>query len=169
MAKKVHQKGIAAIEFAVIFPVFFLIFYAIVTYGLIFAAQQTLSLAAAEGARAAVSFQPGLGGANAQRTARIRAACDMANLSVSWLRNVGTGLGAAPVAGAGCSGGSGGPGVRAVSLQTGCPANLECVQVQINYDYGSAPLVPHLLGDWLRLPTPATLHGTAVAQIYLMD
>lgn len=31
------------------FPIFFLIFYAIITYGLIFAAQQTLALAAAEG------------------------------------------------------------------------------------------------------------------------
>ncbi len=48
------QQGAAAIEFAILFPIFFLIFYAIITYGLIFAAQQTLTLAAAEGARAAV-------------------------------------------------------------------------------------------------------------------
>ena len=34
------QQGAAAIEFAIIFPIFFLIFYAIITYGLIFAAQQ---------------------------------------------------------------------------------------------------------------------------------
>lgn len=43
------QKGAAAIEFAIIFPIFFLIFYAVVTYGLIFAAQQTITLAASEG------------------------------------------------------------------------------------------------------------------------
>jgi Flp pilus assembly protein TadG len=43
------QQGAAAIEFAILFPIFFLIFYAIITYGLIFAAQQTLTLAAAEG------------------------------------------------------------------------------------------------------------------------
>ena len=33
MAIKAQQKGAAAIEFAIIFPIFFLIFYAIVTYG----------------------------------------------------------------------------------------------------------------------------------------
>ena len=53
------QQGAAAIEFAIIFPIFFLIFYAIVTYGLIFAAQQTITLAASEGARAAVRYQKG--------------------------------------------------------------------------------------------------------------
>lgn len=45
-----NQNGAAAIEFAILFPIFFLIFYAVVTYGLIFVAQQTLTLAAAEGA-----------------------------------------------------------------------------------------------------------------------
>ena len=53
MKRKYKKKGAAAIEFAIIFPIFFIIFYAVVTYGLIFAAQQTLTLAAAEGARAA--------------------------------------------------------------------------------------------------------------------
>ena len=52
-----RQQGAAAIEFSILFPIFFLLFYAIITYGLIFAAQQTLTLAAAEGARAAVRYQ----------------------------------------------------------------------------------------------------------------
>ena len=44
MKRKYKKKGAAAIEFAIIFPIFFIIFYAVVTYGLIFAAQQTLTL-----------------------------------------------------------------------------------------------------------------------------
>ena len=60
MKIQIKQKGAAAIEFAIIFPIFFIIFYAVVTYGLIFAAQQTITLAAAEGARAAVRYQRAL-------------------------------------------------------------------------------------------------------------
>lgn len=48
-----RQRGATAVEFALVFPLFFLIFYAIVTFGLIFAVQQNLTLAATEGARAA--------------------------------------------------------------------------------------------------------------------
>lgn len=32
-----RQRGATAVEFALVFPLFFLIFYAIVTFGLIFA------------------------------------------------------------------------------------------------------------------------------------
>nr|WP_254226103.1 TadE/TadG family type IV pilus assembly protein [Burkholderia multivorans] len=33
------QRGIAAVEFAFVFPLFFLIFYAVVTFGIIFVIQ----------------------------------------------------------------------------------------------------------------------------------
>ncbi|SAL37881.1 TadE family protein [Caballeronia udeis] len=46
------QRGSMAVEFAIVFPLFFLVFYAIVTYSMIFVAQQSLTLAASEGARA---------------------------------------------------------------------------------------------------------------------
>ncbi|KLU20452.1 pilus assembly protein TadE, partial [Caballeronia mineralivorans PML1(12)] len=48
-----------AVEFAIVFPLFFLVFYAIVTYSMIFVAQQSLTLAASEGARAALRYQTG--------------------------------------------------------------------------------------------------------------
>lgn len=35
-----RQRGATAIEFAILFPMFFLILYGIITYGMIFAAQQ---------------------------------------------------------------------------------------------------------------------------------
>jgi Flp pilus assembly protein TadG len=46
-----RQRGTAAVEFAMIFPLFFVILYGIVTFSLIFVAQQNLTLAAEEGAR----------------------------------------------------------------------------------------------------------------------
>jgi Flp pilus assembly protein TadG len=42
-------------EFAMVFPLFFLILYGIVTFSVIFVAQQNLTLAAEEGARAAAA------------------------------------------------------------------------------------------------------------------
>ncbi|MET3621914.1 TadE/TadG family type IV pilus assembly protein [Burkholderia ambifaria] len=51
-----RQRGVAAVEFAVVFPLFFLIFYAIVTFGMVFVIQQSLTFAASEGARAALNY-----------------------------------------------------------------------------------------------------------------
>jgi len=51
-----RERGATAVEFALVFPLFFLILYAIVTFGLIFAVQQSLTLAATEGARSALNY-----------------------------------------------------------------------------------------------------------------
>ncbi|WKL13572.1 pilus assembly protein [Comamonas testosteroni] len=174
-----QQQGAAAIEFAIVFPIFFLIFYAIITYGLIFAAQQTLTLAAAEGARAAVRYPSAPSGSAmtkpAQLQARLAAACATAALSTDWLSRMGTGLGSA-----GCSAGvSNAAGLHATpglcgtgsaSFTASNDASLvNCVTMQVNYNYASAPLIPRLLGSVLSLPTPSLLRGQAVAQISLLD
>jgi len=163
MQKRKYEQGAAAIEFAIIFPVFFIIFYAIVTYGLIFAAQQTLTLAAAEGARAAVRYQAGSTQV-ARQTARVAAACDMANQSIAWLRTAGQG--GAPAKGV-CATGI----TEVVATPTNCSGanGVTCVQVQVTYDYDKAPLIPKLLGPVMSLPTPKLLQGRAVAQINLVD
>lgn len=179
MSKKIARKGVVAVEFAIVFPIFFLIFYAVVTYGLIFAAQQTLTLAAAEGARASVRYPAIASGGGmtkaAQLQARLTAACATANISTDWLRKMGTGLGATS-----CSAGvSNAAGVYATSGQCGTssatfiassdPGLVNCVTMQVNYNYATAPLIPKLLGPLLSLPTPNLLQGKAVAQISLVD
>lgn len=58
-------RGVAAVEFAVVVPVLLLLMLGIVYYGVIFAMQQALTLAAEEGARAALRYQS----TNAQRVA----------------------------------------------------------------------------------------------------
>ncbi|EFI60011.1 MULTISPECIES: TadE/TadG family type IV pilus assembly protein [Comamonas] len=174
-----RQQGAAAIEFAILFPIFFLIFYAIITYGLIFAAQQTLTLAAAEGARAAVRYPAPSSGSSAtkekQLLDRLAAACATAALATDWLSKIGAGFGST-----GCSAGvsdaaglyatSGLCGTGSASFTASNDASLvNCVTMQVNYNYASAPLIPRLLGPLLSLPTPNLLRGKAVAQISLID
>jgi Flp pilus assembly protein TadG len=177
MRAKNQQHGAAAIEFAILFPIFFLIFYAIVTYGLIFAAQQTLTLAAAEGARAAVRYPVAAGGETlsqaAQLQARLAAACSTANAAIDWLRKLGAGLGAAACgnsisSSAGLYATSGLCGVASFTPSND-PKQVNCVTMQVNYSYAAAPLIPRLLGPLMSLPTPNSLQGKAVAQINLMD
>ena len=159
------QKGAAAIEFAIIFPIFFIIFYAVVTYGLIFAAQQTITLAAAEGARAAVRYQSGSNEVDRQN-ARIAAACDMSNQVLAWLMK--TGSGQAGTSGS-CATGTTKTVVTADNTLCSALNGVTCIKVLVTYDYDKAPLVPKLLGPLMSLPTPSLLQGQAVAQISLLD
>ena len=173
------QQGAASIEFAILFPIFFLIFYAIITYGLIFAAQQTLTLAAAEGARAAVRYPAALSGKPMtkaeQLDARRVAACAAAMVSTDWLSKIGSGFDLAPCrqgisndAGLYATSGVCGTGSASFTVSED-PSQVNCVSMQVNYNYASAPLIPRLFGPFLSLPTPNLLQGRAVAQISLID
>lgn len=53
-----RQRGIAAIEFALVFLAFFSLLYAFATFGAVFYTQQAVSRAAGDGARAAVLLPP---------------------------------------------------------------------------------------------------------------
>ncbi|NTZ82148.1 pilus assembly protein [Burkholderia metallica] len=146
-----RERGATAIEFALMLPVFFLILYAIITYGMIFAAQQNLTLAATEGARAALNYQQVGAAASVQAAqqaalaARAQAACTAATNLTTWLK------------GATCS----------PTQQGNCSYDptMLCVQITLTYPYSQSPLIPSfpLLGS--LLPVPSTLTGTAMVQI----
>ncbi|MAT64079.1 MAG: pilus assembly protein TadE [Gammaproteobacteria bacterium] len=53
-----HQRGSTALEFALLFLPMFALFYAIVSYGLVFLLMESFSSAAEGGARAAVAVDP---------------------------------------------------------------------------------------------------------------
>lgn len=53
-----RQRGAVLIEFAFVFPVFFLLVYALLAYGITFMLQQGMVLAAEEGVRAAIAIDP---------------------------------------------------------------------------------------------------------------
>lgn len=145
-----RQRGVAALELALVFPVLFLMMYGLLSYGLIFAAQHSLAQSAAEGARAALRFDS-LNDAEASRTT---AACTMAKQGVRWLEQV-----------------SG----RAIACQTqlvtavqcqipaALASRVRCLTVSLNYDYAATPILPRLP----LLPTPQRLTGMAVTQIAL--
>jgi Flp pilus assembly protein TadG len=60
--RRVRQGGAAAIEFALVFPVLFMVTYGAIIYAYIYVLRQSLTFAAQEAAQAAVSVQPGASG-----------------------------------------------------------------------------------------------------------
>ncbi|HKU00163.1 MAG TPA: TadE/TadG family type IV pilus assembly protein [Paraburkholderia sp.] len=140
------QRGIAAVEFALAFPLFFAVLYGIVMYSMIFLVQQSLTSAAAEGARAALVYQNGTDPASALAS-RAQAACTRALAVVNWLTH-------APQ----CT--------QAVNAApTGCTGNtaMDCVQITLTYAWKTHPLVPPL--PLMGLLAPSSLVGQATVQI----
>jgi Flp pilus assembly protein TadG len=125
-----------------IFPLFFVILYGIVTFSLIFVAQQNLTLAAEEGARAALNYQTA-GTPQLALAARAIAACKAANNLVTSL-----------ISSATCS-----------STGTTCSydGTMDCVNVTLTYTYASHPLVPTL--PLMNVVLPAALVSNATVQI----
>lgn len=152
------QRGAYAVEFALVFGLFFLLAYAVLTYGLIFAAQQSLNLAAEDGARAALRWQPGTG--NQALSARAAQAQAVARQRADWLARV-----AGPAISVAVCRAEGG----AKSRLDGAGDPAACgngvlqegqLEILVRYDYRAAPLVPELLGS-LAVMTPASLVGRA--------
>ncbi len=142
------NNGAAAIEFALVFPLFFVIFYAIITYGLIFVAQQSITLAAAEGARAALRF----------------AATDVARSENATNAAIGVGSAAYWLT----------PRLTVSNTLATCPysssannsTGVRCYRVTVTYvGYGQNPLVPLLLGPLMKVAVPDKLESTAIIQI----
>lgn len=146
VARRAARRGSAAIEFAIVFPVFFFVLYAIVTYSMVFLTQQSLTAAAEEGARAALVWQQA-GSAGGALSARAQQACARATSVVSWLPVAATCTNAISTAPAGCSNN----------------AEMDCIQVTLTYAYGTSPLVPLL--PLLDLVVPQSLVGRATVQI----
>lgn len=131
--------GAVAVEFALVFMLFFLLFYAIVAYGLAFTLKQSVTMAAEEGARAAVQDAPNL-------ATRINRAETMARGVLSWLP---------------------GGGITVSALEVPCPAGsatneTKCLKVEVNYDNAGHPIVPGL--PLFGIAIPANLGATATVQ-----
>jgi Flp pilus assembly protein TadG len=177
------QRGAYALEFALVFPVFFVLFYGVLSFGLIFTVQQSLTLAAEDGARASLRyFQPAGGGFSTEQQllGQLEHGCDVAKERASWLASSGTAGGVAPVCSAAiqgpcraadgsidtsqrCSialGGGGGAG----SVACGTALAEQCsVSVTVSYAYGANPLAPSLPGTALLIPD--TIRGAASVTI----
>jgi len=78
------QKGAAAIEFALVFGIFFAVFYGLISYSLPLLLMQSFNQAAAEGVRQALSVDPVAAGTAYSTQVKDRAKTTVIN-QLSWL------------------------------------------------------------------------------------
>jgi Flp pilus assembly protein TadG len=79
-----RERGASAIEFAIVFPLFFGLIYIMVSYGLLFSLQHSITEAAKESARAAVACDPTLATAEHETCVTDRARATAA-AALDWL------------------------------------------------------------------------------------
>jgi hypothetical protein len=152
-----RQRGLAAIEFALVFPIFVLLFYGLVNGGVILTVQQGLHFAAQNAARAALTADPE-GVEYQDYINKIEElAQDQVEASLAWMPSSWTdrlletvtvdspddALGGTPEA-----------------------EGVERVTVVIAYPYATAPILPRLdFGGAKFPPVPATLAGQATLRL----
>lgn len=149
-----YQRGVYALEFAIVFPVFFMVFYAILSYGMIFMLRLGFQHAAEEGARAALRYQVTAAGVS-QLPSRMNKAITITNANLAWFTRP------FAVTAKICQSGSdtvcsdaATPPSCGTNIAGGCQ-----IVVTVTYAYGANPLVPALPG--FNLLTPTTLTGRA--------
>jgi len=143
------ERGAAAVEFALVVPLLILLLFGIISYGVMLSFRQSLSQAAAEGARAAsVTY------VTADKQAAGYTAVNEALNS----------FGVTCAAGALKKGGAT-VGTCAVSAPGACtPAattGVQCVTVTISYSYRANPLVPSFPGVGAVMPEKLTYSAQA--------
>lgn len=161
-----RQSGAHAVEFALIFPVFFALLYGTTAYGLIFSMRMGLQHAAEEGAREALRYQVPDSPTDTQISLRENAAFVVASAAASWMAS----MGALNVAVDVCPVGSDCLPVIDESLELA--DNIVCGQtladacqvvVAVEYPYALHPIFPSIPGLGLMMPT--SLQGRARALI----
>ncbi len=134
------------VEFAFVVVLLIMLLYGIITYGLILAAQATVTQAAADGARAGI-----VASSTAVATAEAQAGTD-----VGWMGKGTCGTSATII--------------TCVATTEPCPSNGDnlsgdntCLSVTVSYNYASSPLFPEMPG--LGVITPSTISSTDVLQL----
>lgn len=140
MKLRTDERGVAALEFAIVSLLLMMLIYGIITFGFVFALNHNIAHAAGEGARAAI-----LKSNTTATTAQIETfAEDTARDRLSFQAARDNAVIDASVAA--CS---------------NDPA-VDCITVTVDYDYATFPLVPPLFGV---AGVVSDLNGTAVVQL----
>lgn len=141
LKRRGDERGAEMVEFAFVVVLLIALLYGIISYGLILAAQATITQAAADGARAGI-----VASSSAISTSEAQAATD-----IGWM-NKGT-----------C--GTASTTITCVSTEAPCPsnANNECLTVTVSYNYAASPLFPELPG--MGVITPSTIASSNTLQI----
>jgi Flp pilus assembly protein TadG len=117
-ARVTDEDGAVIVEFAAIFVVFAVLLWGLISYGVIFAAQQSLTHGASEAARASVGI--------ADPVRAQQRALDMLDEELTWLED----------------------GLDVKSAEVGVCDNdpdRDCLRVTVTYDWRGNPIVPSIL------------------------
>ncbi|MBZ5733172.1 pilus assembly protein [Nocardioides sp. TRM66260-LWL] len=166
MRRRPDERGAAAVEFALVAPLLFLILFGIISYGYMLSYRQSLSQGAAEAARAAAVLP-------ASSTSAQKVAAAVTSLNNS-LQSYGV---SCSISGAATSGsllrgtttvGSCAVGVYdCSSVSSATPSQTtavpDCISVNVNHLYAANPLIPSFPGVGAVLPPK--LGYTAVAGV----
>lgn len=149
-----RQRGVYALEWAIVFPVFFMLVYAIISYGLTFLVRESMQNAVEDGARAALRYQ-------VSRGDRLMQARELVADRMAWL----------PAALR--------PAVESVTVEVCsavdesiCGVNMHCgaalaerclVRVALVLPYADAPLAPPLLGLNALVPERLSVSASILA------
>jgi Flp pilus assembly protein TadG len=142
------ERGAEMVEFAFVVVLLIALLYGIISYGLILAAQSTLTQAAADAARSGI--------VDSSTSAAVVTAEGEAANDVNWM-------------GKGCYEpgvlGSASSPITCFAQPETCPsnANNSCLEVTVTYNYASSPLFPELPG--LGVIMPSSISSTNVLQM----
>ena len=136
------ERGSVLVEFSLVFALFVLVIYALITFGVILSAKNSLTHAAAEGARSAIGVVDDPATPLDERVTR---ATGKVGDSLSWM------------------GSKYQPGDTSATVAGCANSPAECITVTIEYPYDARPIVPPAPG--LGLVTPSKLKSTAVVEL----
>ncbi len=152
LRRRRDERGAEMVEFAFVVVLLIALLYGIISYGLILAAQATITQAAADGARAGiVASSPGGSTGPPCTTSACTVSEAQAATDVGWMSK-GT-----------C--GTASTTITCVSTEQPCSANQnnECLTVTVSYSYNQSPLFPELPG--MGVITPSTISSSNTLQI----
>jgi Flp pilus assembly protein TadG len=138
------ERGAELVEFALVVVLLIALLYGIISYGLILAAQSTITQAAADGARSGI-----VASSSAISTSEAQAATDL-----GWMGKGTCGTSS-----------SSHTTITCISTEVPCPsnANNECLTVTVTYNYNASPLFPELPG--MGVITPSTISSSNTLQM----
>jgi Flp pilus assembly protein TadG len=129
------ERGVAALEFAIVVQVLFLLLYGMLMYGFIFALDHNMTQSAAEGARAAIS-QTHDWASYAETSARDHLSFMQAKTNAN---------------------------VKAEVIPCPSDATVQCIHVTITYDNRAHPILPGFLG--MQYLTPGTITAESTVEL----
>lgn len=159
MDRRRHREhGVAAVEFALVAPLFIALVLGIISYGYMLSFRQGVSQAAAEGARV-FAVAPSVSASTSGTLSTKDAAIAAINRSLSSYGVTCTAAGALTKNGKS----AGTCTVPAASAACANNAAAKCVKVEIRYSYRANPLIPSFPG--LGIVLPETLAYETTVQV----